>query len=53
MANIHTLLHGEDDVILTGEFQFEDKLFTLKEKNIPILGNKYRLSGHTASGSLL
>ena len=40
MVNIHTLLHEEDDRILSGEFQFSDDIFELREKTIPNLGKK-------------
>ena len=41
MVDTHTLLHEEDDMILSGEFQFDDQFFTLKEKHIPILANNF------------
>tara|TARA_B110000196_G_C21129988_1_gene657961 strand:- start:832 stop:1671 length:840 start_codon:yes stop_codon:yes gene_type:complete len=41
MGDIHTLLHEEDDRILSGEFQFSDDIFELKEKYVPNLGNNF------------
>ena len=40
MGDIHTLLHEEDDRIISGEFQFSDAIFDLREKTITNLGKK-------------
>ena len=45
MANIHTLLHEEDDRIISGEFQFSDDIFELRERAVPNLSNNF----HTPS----
>ena len=41
MGDITVLLHEEDDRILSGEFQFNDDMFELREKHIPNLGNNF------------
>ena len=40
-GDIHTLLHDEDDRIISGEFQFSDLLFELREKVVPNLENNF------------
>ena len=41
MVDTTILLHEEDDRILSGEFQFSDDIFELREKHIPKLGNNF------------
>ena len=41
MGDITALLHEEDDRILSGEFQFHDDMFELRERHIPNLNNNF------------
>ena len=41
MGDIHTLLHEEDDRIISGEFQFSDTIFDLREKTVTNLGTNF------------